>query len=285
MDDKGIQFNIISKEEAVHFLKEHNYYVKLSSYRFNYAKYQGRYIGLDFFHLKELSTIDMHLKFLILKSCLNIEHSLKVNLLHDITSKSLDDFKLVREYNRAYPKCLNGIREHRNTSYTKHLLEKYAHPNYPIWVLLESISFGDLVNFYKFYSKHFRYSPIDYKILYNVRDIRNATAHSNCLLNNLGDKSNTPRTILRKELKAIGFGNTTIDNKLKNKSIHDFVAMLYALDKIPTSEEIKLFRFEDFQNFFNNRMVRSKEYFVSNNLLFSAYVFTKKIIDYYKEKV
>ena len=33
MKDKGIQFNITNETSAKHFLTEHNYYFKLSSYR------------------------------------------------------------------------------------------------------------------------------------------------------------------------------------------------------------------------------------------------------------
>ena len=35
---KGIRFDIVSEEEAKHFLCKHNYYFKLVSYRKNYNK-------------------------------------------------------------------------------------------------------------------------------------------------------------------------------------------------------------------------------------------------------
>ena len=38
MKNKGIQFNIANETSAKHFLTEHNYYFKLSSYRKNYDK-------------------------------------------------------------------------------------------------------------------------------------------------------------------------------------------------------------------------------------------------------
>lgn len=63
MKEKGIHFDIINEQEAMHFLSEHNYYFKLASYRKNYDKAplgekQGQYINLDFAYLKDLSTID-----------------------------------------------------------------------------------------------------------------------------------------------------------------------------------------------------------------------------------
>lgn len=38
MKGKGIHFDIINEQEAMHFLSEHNYYFKLASYRKNYDK-------------------------------------------------------------------------------------------------------------------------------------------------------------------------------------------------------------------------------------------------------
>ena len=66
MKIKGIKFDIV-KEEAKIFLQNNNYYMKLASYRANYDKRKsnGEYINLDFAYLRELSTIDMHLRYLI----------------------------------------------------------------------------------------------------------------------------------------------------------------------------------------------------------------------------
>lgn len=49
MKEKGITFKCVSEEAAIDFLSNHNYYLKLASYRFNYPKYgnghprQGEY--------------------------------------------------------------------------------------------------------------------------------------------------------------------------------------------------------------------------------------------------
>ncbi|MDY6045118.1 MAG: Abi family protein [Peptoniphilus sp.] len=283
LENKGIAFNIIGKEEAKHFLAEHNYYVKLTSYRFNYPKNKsGTYVGLDFFHLKELSTIDMHLKFLILKTCLNIEHSIRINLLNSITEHQLDEFKLVSLFEKKYPRSLKNIDSHRNTSYCKRLLNKYEHPHYPAWVLFEVMPFGDLIKFYEFYSKEFFTLPLDYRLLYNVSHIRNACAHNNCLIHDLGSKPNTPNQKLRQHLiDNLDAGKGSINNKLRNESIHDFVAMLYVLNQIVKSDEIKFHRLKDLNEFFNGRMIRSKDRFQDNNLIKSSYHFTKKVLDYF----
>lgn len=38
LNDKGVEFCEVSKEQAIHYLEEHNYYVKVSSYRHNFKK-------------------------------------------------------------------------------------------------------------------------------------------------------------------------------------------------------------------------------------------------------
>ncbi len=41
MENKGIKFDLISKEEAIQFLEKSNYYLKLASYRVNFEKFQA----------------------------------------------------------------------------------------------------------------------------------------------------------------------------------------------------------------------------------------------------
>jgi hypothetical protein len=97
MKKKGIKFEKVSEKEAKEFLSHHNYYLKLSSYRFNYPKvgignnHEGEYQNLDFGYLKELSTIDMHLRYLIMEMCLDIEHAIKVQLIDKVSQNQEED--------------------------------------------------------------------------------------------------------------------------------------------------------------------------------------------------
>lgn len=105
MKDKGIKFNIVPESDAKNFLSYNNYYLKLASYRANYEKCPqtstraGQYQNLDFGYLKELSTIDMYLRYIIIKMCLDIEHAIKVKLVTVTTADSNEDgYAIVKNY-------------------------------------------------------------------------------------------------------------------------------------------------------------------------------------------
>ena len=48
------------------------------------------YKKLDFGYLKELSTIDMYLRYIVMDMCLDIEHVIKVRLIKNITNNHIN---------------------------------------------------------------------------------------------------------------------------------------------------------------------------------------------------
>ena len=286
LENKGIKFNIVNKNDAIHFLENHNYYVKLASYRHNYDKdNQGQYIDLDFFHLKELSTIDMHLRFLILKTCLNVEHSIKVNLMTDIQSQQLDDVLLASNFlNHLTTKnmCIKDeLLRRRNDLYIGNLLNKFSHPHYPIWVLVEAISFGNLIKLIDYYCKNYNPNFTDIDLLYRVRNFRNAAAHSNCLIHNLKDKSQYfifgVFDYISKYSKS--YKRSQIKIFFRNTFTHDFCSLMIALDLYVKSNEIKSNRINDFSAFLKGRVVRNKDLFVNNTHITETYKFIEDFLD------
>ena len=208
MKTKGITFSIISESDARKFLCENNYYMKLASYRTNYPKHEtgskaGQYINLDFAYLKELSTIDMHLRYLIMKMCLDIEHALKVSLISHVEANPAEDgYELIRRFigytnsrgQQQNEYILKKIRGHKSSDYSRDLIEKY-YPYFPVWVFVELISFGDLTYLIAFYDELYADPIVNNKFMNTVRDIRNASAHSNCLINKLFEPLNPGQQI------------------------------------------------------------------------------------------
>lgn len=290
MKNKGIGFSITNENDAKEFLMHNNYYMKLASYRNNYEKYDdaspnaGQYINLEFAYLQELSTIDMHLRYLIIDMCLDLEHSLKVSLLNKIETKE-DGYQIVRRFITKNEKVLRKIYSHRGSEYCGSLIDSY-YPYFPIWVFVEVISFGDLTYLCEFYKQMYDEELVDNKFMNIVRDLRNASAHSNCLINNLDhDIDGLPDTRIIdfiKELHAVG--NSSLRNNLKRSFIYNFCILLYVYDNIVESSGMKTKRYKELSSLVNERMIQHKDYFTKNNLIKTRYNFIKKIIDKLADK-
>ena len=124
MQTKGIRFDIVNEKDAKTFLENNNYYMKLASYRENYDKRKsnGQYINLDFAYLQELSTIDMHLRYLILEMCLDIEHALKIRLLKDIENNPEEDgYDIIRRFVTKYERSCQNIQRHKSSEYCREI--------------------------------------------------------------------------------------------------------------------------------------------------------------------
>ena len=178
MKKKGITFKYITEEKAAEYLTDKNNYLRTAAYRKNYQKYnngtnKGKYIDLDFSFLQELSTIDMHLRFLISKMCLDIEHDLKVRMLKNIeTDPTTDGYDIVNTFLSQNFYIVGKLEATSASPFTSDLIHKYftiqrvynnqkgkkenkivAYNDCPAWVLLEMLTFGDFIKFYEFYSQ------------------------------------------------------------------------------------------------------------------------------------
>ena len=289
MKNRGITFNEISENDAKQFLQNNNYYMKLAAYRANYdkcdtGKRQGRYKKLDFGYLKELSTIDMYLRYIVMDMCLDIEHVIKVRLIKNITNNpSEDGYDIVRKFIAQDDnlRILKNIRSHKSGEYCKDLIEKY-YPYFPVWVFVELISFGDLLYFCSFYEKIYGVQIINNKLMNTVRDVRNAAAHSNCLLNKMTEKIDSTKQV-NNEISSFIIGMKNISktsrvNNLSYKFTNSFVTVLYVYDSL-MNEIPKQKRYTEIQEFMNGRVVKNKQFFQSNSKIVGVYNFHKKVID------
>lgn len=290
MKSRGIKFNIISEEEAKIFLKESNYYMKLASYRTNYPKYstgkrENQYINLEFAYLKELSTLDMHLRYIIMEMCLDIEHYIKVKLLGAIENNPDEDgYDVIRRFighdNNTY--ILKKIKGHKSSEYCKNLIEKY-YPYFPAWVFVELISFGDLAYLCAFYEENYGYEIVNSKFMNSVRDIRNASAHNNCLINRLFDQLDHGKQVdfeITNFVKEVsGIKSDTRGKNLNYRVTYNFITLIYVYNEVVTSKGARQYRYNELKDFFNNRARRNAEYFKSNSKIVGIYNFVKNVVD------
>lgn len=289
MKNKGISFNEVSEIDAKEFLQKNNYYMKLAAYRANYekcltGKREGKYKKLDFGYLKELSVIDMHLRYIIIDMCLDIEHSIKVKLINEITNNPLEDgYNIVRKFISKDDsfRILKNIRSHKSGEYCRDLIEKY-YPYFPAWVFVELISFGDLVFFCSFYEEVYGVQIVNNALMNTVRDVRNAAAHSNCLLNKMTERIDSSKQVNSDISKFIAnmkdISKTSRVNNLKYKFTNSFITLLYVYDKLMI-DDAKQKRYQQLNDFINGRAIKHKDFFKSNSKIIGVYNFHKKVID------
>ena len=86
MKSKGITFGLVSEEEAAAHLRKKCQFFRVYAYRKIFEKRiggnrDGQYVGLDFGHLRVLSSLDRKLRDALLPMALDLEHFAKVRLL------------------------------------------------------------------------------------------------------------------------------------------------------------------------------------------------------------
>ncbi len=300
---KNIKFERISEKDAENYLKNNNNYYNLTSYKNNFEKYFvngifiDKYIDLDFSYLKDLSIIDHRLRLILFKMIIDIEHYLKIKILNTIESIDEEDgYRIVNRYleqdfyNVKFPKKVhNSIFKKVGSEYYQKIFSKYdldkdkKLENIPIWEFLEIITFGELVNFYDFYTNEYKLKD-ENKDVYILRDIvklRNAVAHNNCILSELNMKKNKypPSYKIIQFLNNCDIGKDTRSKKLSNSRIRQISYTLYMFNEIVTSDGIKNNVKKDINELFFDRIIKHKEYYNNNELLKSIYCYFKKIIE------
>ena len=302
-DFKGIQFVEMTEIDAESYLIEKNNYLRTASYRKLYDKYasgvnKGKYMHLDFAYLVELSTIDMRLRYLIEKMCLDIEHALGVRLLNLIEANPNEDgYNIVANFLAHDPQVVNTISRSVTSPYVRDLAQKYltleqiddstgrkqtvikGFDDCPAWVLIEMLSFGDVIRFYDYYCQSSGHKSFPVAVLNLVRSLRNAVAHNNCILIYLKTGICYPQQDVLKAIKEIpGINKSQIQKRLTSRTMQEFVALLWVYRTL-VSQDIMRHRVQELNDLFSGRMLAKQDYFTSNPKIVSSYRFAVSVIN------
>lgn len=301
--EKGISFKYTSKSQAETYLTDVNNYLRTAAYRKNYQKHTkgintGKYINLDFAYLQELSTIDMHFRFIISKMCLDIEHALKVQILKDIENNpNTDGYDIVMDFLSQNTYIIGKLEANSASPFTYDLIHKYfsiqrtynpvkkkkenkitRYNDCPVWVLLEMLTFGDFITFYKFYYSSGNFSKLPVSVINLVKSLRNGAAHNNCILSDLAHgTSYAPKEISQAVSLITSINSNQRRKKLSCRPMLEFTALLYAYKSV-VSDKVKYHRIKELKDLFFNRMLVKKGFFKNNELIKSNYDFACKII-------
>ena len=303
MKQKGITFENVTEADAANYLRYNNNYYRLASYRKNYDKNikgdnKGKYIDLDFSYLTELSTIDMHLRFLIVKMCLDIEHAMKVQTLaHIADNEDEDGYDIVKSFIMQNPYIEQEICNKQTATYVGELIKKnfefetvtdengntitkIKEIKCPVWALMEIIGFGDFIRFYRYYSSSTTYNVIQEGALNLVKSLRNACAHNNCIINNLRGGTSFPPSYLSRFVSTIlSISKGVRNGMLSKRPILEMTALMYVYDQVVV-DTVKSHRFAELKELFENRMERHSDYFKNQQIISSTYWFFRKIVDF-----
>lgn len=105
--------------------------------------------------------------------------------------------KLRSERSRAESEIERNV----NSIYCGAIIDKHKDA-YPIWAFIEIVPFGQLLSFYRFCADRYKNKKMQntwYQLM-ACKEIRNASAHSNCVLNDLTPNSaeyNTSNDVMR----------------------------------------------------------------------------------------
>ena len=285
---KGIKFEHFKKDDALRYLEDNNNFFKLSSYRKNFAKNDktGKYINLDFAQLVDLAVIDTRIRMIIIEMALNIEHFAKVKLLKRVTDdKNENGYCIVLDYldNLSADESEHletEIKRNQNSIYVKDVYEKYK-SELPIWAFVEILSFGSFIHFYKYCATRFNDKEMmdDVYLFLTVKKIRNASAHNNCLINDLSIKSHKYKINykLKDSLSKIGIRYDQRKRKMACERTAQIITCLYTHKKIASSKGIHRHisaRLDELRN----RLFRDFDYKQNLNIL-TTFELLIKIID------
>lgn len=305
-DQKGVSFRRMTEQAAIVHLSERNNYLRTASYRKNYQQFdkgakKGQYRNLDFAYLVELSTIDMHMRPLLLSMCIDVEHDLKRLLLRHIeTNNNEDGYEIVDSFLQENSHILSDIERKADTIFNGDLINKYFSLCYvfdstnsyvelkilnyhcPVWVLVELISFGDTLKLIKLYNNR---NPsdrinIDTSILNPIKSLRNACAHNNCLLCSLSKTTHThpPRAISQFISHMAHVRTEEHQKKLSCRPLFEIACLLYYYNSF-VSPSVRKNGIKALYFFSSTRMVAHLDYFQDNSLVKTSLQFLQKMID------
>ena len=238
----GVTFERCSKEEAWQYLSEKNYLFRAKRYCVNYdIDTNGRYEGVDFADLIDLSSIDYQLRLFLGYIAGQIEHGIKVRFNHLLMmDTSMDGFQIAelvdKKHEYRFEPSAGFSNRHSKlhySPYTETLIKRYL-PDPEIWNLWEVFDLASLFDAYQAYLSATQKKDNATRFFGNVRRLRNAASHNSCLLINEPRRRNMHGEIPKTEyldscLKALFQGTVPapVNVVIKHSQLgYDFTAIL-----------------------------------------------------------
>ena len=136
--------------------------------------------------------------------------------------------------------------------------------------------------FASYYEKEYGVQIVNNIFMNVVRDLRNAAAHSNCILNKMTERIDSTKQInceISNFIKDMpNISKQSRINNLNYKFTYNFITLLYVYDNL-MGEISRQKRYQQIKEFLDGRVIRNQDYFKSNTKIVGVYKFHKKVVD------
>jgi len=197
LKNRGLIIN--DEASALIILKEINYY-RLSGYMLSFKTKDNLFLpNITFENVYSIYKLDKHLRLLLLDIIENIEIAFRTHISYHLAHKygpvgykNPKNFNEKKFHNQFLLDLKENINKNKDKEFVEHHIKKYA-GEFPIWVVVEILSFGNLSKLFKnmrnedkeiicetYYKIPFQYIQ---SWLHNLSYIRNVCAHYSRLYN------------------------------------------------------------------------------------------------------
>ncbi len=261
---KGITFDSCSEEEAAKYLTGKCQFFKVAAYRKLFDKHvggekDGCYVDLDFAQLKYLAGLDRRLRDTLLPMTLDVEHFAAAKLLRTAEVNDEDGYEVMHAYAESVPpkrrSYLKSELEVRSSdAYCGAVIRKYR-SDMPIWAFVEVVSFGTFIGLMKFCADRWQDKEMlsDHYLLKKAKSVRNASAHSQCILNDLS-VSGPPERVSPAVMHAVakcGIGKRLRSKKMGNPRMAQIATLFYQYSRIVPNGSTAEARKDQLSDFFS----------------------------------
>jgi hypothetical protein len=162
--------------------------------------------------------------------------------------------------------------------YCGDLMDKYKN-DIPAWAFVEVIPFGRYINFYKSCAKFYNDKELtdEHYLLLSIKELRNAAAHNNCIINDLRPKTSLhgPNYGVLRKLHQSKHIKT---KKMSNIRIQQIITLLYSHNYFITSKGVHDNQCIVLKSLID-RMHSNSHYYDSSPMIQTTFQFIKEVVD------
>lgn len=291
MKKQQIHFDFIDERIAMRIMEYEYSYFQLMEYanlfeRYNRTEKKGLFVDLDFAQLYALAEIDKRLRNLIMTQSLEIENTLKLQILAFFNkNKELSDLILHR-YIMSDKEFLMNTYNDARFDILKEKYKDFSFENLRIEQFLDVIQFGTLERLYIYLCENYEYCDLKClevikECLSSIRRLRNAAAHNNSILSNANKKIEDEHNCFSNKylyqfLRKRGCGKKTLETNLTKEVIRDLCNLEY-LFKFVDSPKQQYKWYNEWYHFWENISIEYGQLLFKNERLKSTCTFLQNV--------